>query len=229
VYKFCSRSCSSKHAVKSGRTCLGNKEYEALRGKEAADLRKHKKSIASARKNTGRVLSDASKKKIAASCAGVPNVLKGKTFEKFYGAERAALLSAQHSERLKEGFASGRIKPTARSRSAPVFRGVRLRSLLEQSAIEFLELRDGLVFGETLTYEDPATRVQWCDLRGRSHTYHPDLFDKKNNVVYEVKPAWLVAKPTEEMTRKFSALELTGKKSLYLTDADIKEFRNATR
>jgi hypothetical protein len=147
--------------------------------------------------------------------------LKGKTFVEFYGEERGDALAQQHSEKLKAGFASGKIKPTAHSASAPVFRGVRLRSKLEQSAIEFLEKRDNLTFGADLLYEHPSTFVTWTDQLGIEHTYVPDLLDAKNDIVYEVKPAWKVASPTDEMIRKMDALGAAGHKHAYLTDAEI--------
>jgi len=177
---------------------------------------------AATKRNTGRTQAIETKQKIAVSCTGVTNVLKGKTFEAFYGSMRAKELGDEHSRKLKEGYATGRLKPTARSCSAPVLRGVRLRSQLEQSAIEFLEKRDGLVFEQTLLYEDPAVFVQWFDAEGRSHTYVPDLHDIIRNVVYEVKPAWRVNAPTDEMQRKKQAMLNAGHKYQYLTDLDLR-------
>ena len=181
-----------------------------------------KRSIASIASNTGRIVSKETRQKLSIASTGVSNALKGKTFEEFYGATRAQQLSSNHSNALKQGYADGRLKPTARSKSAPEFRGVKLRSKLEQSAIEFLEKRDGLVFGETLLYEDKTTRVQWLDEFGVQHTYQPDLKDLVNNITYEVKPAWKVDKPTFEMLSKQRAVIASGEIFRYLTDKEIR-------
>lgn len=234
VYRFCSRTCT-QYAIASGA-----RGYRALAAKwfvehgedrtiEMLAAHMQKRSAATISVNTGRVLSESSCKKISASCVGIPNALKGKTFVEFYGEERGDALAQQHSEKLKAGFASGKIKPTARSASAPVFRGVRLRSKLEQSAIELLEKRDGLTFGADLLYEHPSTFVTWTDQFGIEHTYVPDLLDVKNDIVYEVKPAWKVANPTDEMIRKMGALRAAGRKHAYLTDAEIARSKESIR
>lgn len=226
IYRFCSRTCTQLTIAP------GNRGYRVLAAKWLVEygedrtiemLAEHmrKRVAASIATNTGRTLSESSRKKIATSCAGIPNSAKGKTFVELYGAQRACELSQQHSDVLKAGYASGRIKPTARSRSAPTFRGVRLRSRLEQSAIEMLEQRDDLEFGVDLLYEHPSTFVTWTDRYGIDHTYVPDLLDVKNDIVYEVKPAWQVANPTDDMLRKMIALGSTGRKHAYLTDTEI--------
>lgn len=229
-FKFCSTSCAAKFNARDQRS------YDALYarwkekfGEEEAHRRleqnKLVRSKASTNCNLGKLKSEETRKRISASCTGICNVLKGKTFEEFYGPLRAAELSNNHSKKLKEGYITGRLTPTARTKSAPTFRGIKLRSQLEQRAIEFLEKRDALTFGTTLLYEDKSTRAQWIDALGKQHTYHPDLHDVKNGIVYEVKPAWKVNNPTEEMQLKyFAALKEAGKLERafrYLTDKDI--------
>ena len=231
VYRFCSRDCSALVTASKNKTnkakyaiwCSKFGEEEATR--LLAEMIK-RRSIRSTKQNAGRTLSELTKKKISKSCNGIPNKLKGKTFVEFYGKERAKELGEQHSNILREGYASGRLSPVPRMAKAPTFRGVRLRSLLEQHAIEFLEKRDNLVFGETLFYEPKETRVQWFSSDGKSHTYCPDLYDTKNQIVYEVKPHWKVLKETEEMRLKMLALTNSGFNNKYLTDNDIHNRRD---
>lgn len=230
TFRFCSKSCAAKTVSVNNFSYDGlYKRWSEKYGHDEAllMLEKHrlKRSAATSGKNNPRynaVLSPETKEKISSSCTGIPNVLKGKTFEEFYGPDKAKSLASDHSKKLKEGYASGKIKPTARSCSAPVFRGVRLRSQLEQRAIEWLEKRDGLVFGQTLLYEDPATFVQWVDERGTSHTYVPDLHDTVNKVIYEVKPARFIDNPTSEMQRKMAALRAVGHSAAYISDRDVR-------
>lgn len=218
-FEYCTQQCVSKHTAIRGDNAHASLSH--MKPDVAASVRKAR-SQGAIERNTGRPQSTETKQKIAVSCTGIPNAIKGKTFEEFYGPERAQQLVDQHSRKLKEGYASGKIKPNARSKSAPVFRGVQLRSQLEQRAIEFLEQRDGLIFGQTLLYEDSPTFVQWHCIDGKQHTYVPDLHDTVNSVVYEVKPAWCVRKPTDEMQRKMSALVASGQPCAYLTDEDIR-------
>lgn len=226
--RFCTKKCASKHHVQLGLSCFSSSKQLVRAGREGmANKLKQIRSNAAVQSNTGRRLSEETKRKISKSCTGIPNKLKGKTFVEFYGVDRAEHLSSSHSQKLKDGFASGKIKPTARSGSAPIFRGVKLRSKLEQHAIEFLEKRDGLTFGQTLMYEDVRTYVEWKDTVGCTHTYIPDLFDTVNNIVYEIKPAWKVDKPTDEQRRKFAALKAAFPLARYLTDHDMKEENNA--
>ncbi len=232
IYKFCSRFCAAKFNAQGQRTyeAIFNRWVEKF-GEEEAKIRlernKKRRSELALVGNMGRVLSEETKQKISKSCTGISNALKGKTFEEFYGAERGKLLGEQHSKKLKEGFASGRLTSNGRSAYSPIFRGIRLRSKLEQLAIEFLEKRDCLSFGSTLLYEVKAIRFQWIDEFEKSHTYQPDLYDVVNNIIYEVKPAWRVDRPTLEMNFKRDAVVNSGYVFRYLTDRDIK--RSITR
>ena len=230
-YEYCSRECSAHseaNKVHNGYEAYFRRlscQYDEETARQMLDEHIQKRSYATRGENNSRygaTLSDDTRQKITTSCTGIPNILKGKTCEEFYGPERANVLATQHSEALKRGYAAGRLSPTARSHSAPIFRGVKLRSQLEQAAIEFLERRDGLVFGETLLYEDKSTRVQWTDAEGKGHTYSPDLHDLVNGVVYEVKPAWQSENPSDEVRRKMLALKASGRQCAYLTDKDVR-------
>lgn len=227
--KFCSKKCASVC------TARGQRTYDAIYarwvekfGELEANVRlkklKKRKSELAIERNTGLKHSEDTKEKISKSCTGIPNSLKGKSFIEFYGPNRAKELSQQHSESLKEGFASGRIKPTARTPSAQEYKGVYLRSKLEKQVIEKLEsLDEKLILNQTLIYEDPNTRVLWFDEDGKSHTYHPDLHDLVNDIVYEIKPEVFVVNPTYEMLAKEKAVKNSGKQFCYLTERFLKK------
>lgn len=224
-YRFCSKRCANKFNARDQRT------YEALYrrwstrfGEDIAlKLLKenaNKRSKAMTQRNMGNKLSEKTKKKISRSCTGNINALKGTTFSEFYGYERANELSRNHSKKLKEGYRTGRLKPTARSKSAPSYMGIKLRSKLEFDAIKYLEA-SGLIFGESLVYESKTTKTQWYDDKNIQHTYTPDLYDVVNNVVYEVKPAWKVLNESDEMKSKRLSVQNAGYEFRYLTDKDI--------
>jgi len=224
VPSYCSRSCASKSSVRSGLNCFSKvRTIVDVGNNELANRLFNVRSQIAIERNTGRLHSQHTKDKISTSCTGKSNALKGLSFEQFYGADKAKQLSDQHSQKLLEGYASGRLKPTARMSKAPTFRGIKLRSQLEQRAIEFLEKRDNLIFCQSLLYEHPMTRVQWFDNYNKQHTYTPDLFDAVNNKVYEVKPSRFVDKPTDEMIRKMAALSSSGWTCEYLTEKDMIE------
>ena len=228
--KFCSKKCSNKHKMEVGDSafCGFEKKYQRWiekYGKEEADKRydifKDKKSKNTIFKNTGQKLSQSTKEKISKSCTGNSNPIKGKTFVEFYGEERANELGKSHSQKLKEGYASGKLKPTARSKSAPTVNGIRLRSQLELTIARYLEKKFSLKLGETLLYEDPVTKVKWTDSSGEHHTYTPDFHDIINNIVYEVKPSWKISSPTDEMNRKMNALKNVYENCVYIGDREI--------
>ena len=225
VYRFCTRTCAQRAVAP------GNRSYAALfkrlsekYGHDEAVVRleryKARRSELAIQHNTGRTVSEETREKIAASCTGVSNVVKGKTYVEFYGEELAHAMGKAHSEKLKAGFKSGKLKPTRGTRKAPTYKGTKLRSLLEMHAIEFLEERDGLEFGVTLLYEDKTTRVQWYNEAG-SHTYHPDLHDIVSGTVYEVKPAWIVRRMEDELRRKTDAARAAHDKFEFLTDETV--------
>lgn len=93
--------------------------------------------------------------------------------------------------------------------------------MLEQTVIEFLEKRDNLEFGKTLLYEHKDNYVRWVDTQGKPHTYIPDLYDTINDIVYEVKPQWLIESETEEMRRKRLAVEQTRSLFRYISDVSV--------
>jgi endogenous inhibitor of DNA gyrase (YacG/DUF329 family) len=228
--KFCSKKCSNIHKMTNGDSAFCGFEKKCQRwiekyGQEEAEKRleifKDKKSKATIKKNIGKNLSQSTKEKISKSCTGISNPVKGKTFAQFYGQERAEELCKRHSQKLKEGYASGKLKPTARSKSAPTVDGIRLRSKLELTIARHLEKKFSLKLGETLLYEDPATKVKWIDHSGEYHTYTPDFHDIVNNIVYEVKPSWKIINPTDEMNRKMDALKDVYSNCLYIGDTEI--------
>jgi hypothetical protein len=139
-------------------------------GSEAADEKlqrlKLSKSESATRNNTGKNHSDITKRKISESCQGNKNVLKGRTYLEYYGPDRAKQLSEEHSRKLKEGYASGRIKPSVRTKSAPAYKNVKLRSMLELRVIRFLEESENLCFNDSLFYEHSAAHVTWHDSTG---------------------------------------------------------------
>jgi len=218
TYKFCCRTCSSRYARdnNTGGFCSYDKLFERWKKKhgeevalEKLDAYKSKRSeIVSGENNPrhGVVLSEETKNKIASSCTGIANALKGKTFVEFYGEERGKQLSKQHSEKLREGFREGRLKCTGscchkRNYLKYVYKEVKLKSSYELAFIFLLE-SDGLEFCKDFFYEPAEHRVQY-ELEDGSHTYTPDFYCVRDNTVYEVKPNNMLL---EEKTRvKLSA------------------------
>lgn len=222
---FCSRSCSNK-AVKRNRS-----EKDLLVswirsiGSEAAAEKlqrlKRSKSETAVRNNAERKHSDSTKKKISESCTGNQNSLKGRTYVEWYGQARAKQLSEEHSRKLKEGYASGRIKPSVRTKNAPSYKNVRLRSILEFNVIRFIEAQRDLSLNDSVYYEHPDSCVLWIDSAGKSHTYIPDFFIPSDNLVIEVKPQRYVDNQTEEMMMKKEAILRAGYKFEYYTERTI--------
>lgn len=222
---FCSRSCSNKEVKRNRSEKDLLSSWTKTIGSEAADEKlqrlKLSKSESATRNNTGKNHSDITKRKISESCQGNKNVLKGRTYLEYYGLERAKQLSEEHSRKLKEGYASGRIKPSVRTKSAPTYKNVKLRSMLELRVIRFLEESENLCFNDSLFYEHSAAHVTWHDSTGARHTYIPDLYVPSAELVIEVKPQRFVDSPTEEMMKKKDAVLREGYKFEYYTERTI--------
>lgn len=225
VPRFCSKKCSSKFNSSSGKNSYASFEEMKNAGfsQEKIDRIRRKRSEGALKANIGRKLSQSTKEKISKSCTGNSNPVKGKTFVEFYGQARAHELGKSHSQKLKAGYASGKLKPTARSKSAPTIEGIRLRSKLELTVARYLEKKFNIKLGETLLYEDPSTKVKWTDSSGEDHTYTPDFHDVVNNIIYEAKPSWKISAPTDEMNRKMNALKETFEFCEYIGDKEILE------
>lgn len=225
VPEFCSKKCAAASMVASGIGCFASHASRIAAGADLEGLTRESyvKARQTSQRNSGRRLDNSTREAIRTACTGISNVVKGKTFDEFYGADRSLQLRTQHSEALKAGYRSGRLMPPPRKIKGKIVvrNGVKLRSLLEASIIDMLERRDGLRLGETLLYEDVATRVQWFDADGKSHTYIPDLHDVINQRVYEVKPAWRVREPTDVMVRKEIAARSAFVRFDYLTEEDL--------
>ena len=203
AYCFCSKECRTTYGSESGEFgfCNYNKLFERWKTKygkevvlEKLEAYKSKRSEIVAGENNprfGAVLSQETKSKIAASCTGVANALKGKTFVEFYGEERGKLLGKQHSEKLREGFKDGRLSCTGscchkRNYLKYIYNDVKIKSSYELAFI-FLFESEGLEFCKDFFYEPVEHRVQY-ELDDGFHTYSPDFYCVNNNTVYEVKP-----------------------------------------
>lgn len=230
--RFCSASCVSKALVEAGGNSFSSLEklhrtWVRKYGKEEADRRAgelcaSRSFSGNSNPRYGVVLDESTRKKIADSCMGTPNAVKGKTFVEFYGPERAAALAEQHSTVLKEGYSSGRLSPVHPRGRTTVYKNVKFRSQLEVKVVKHLESTTGLELGSTLLYEPVETRVPWVDDEGEKHTYIPDLYDTVRKIVYEVKPGWMIAARRRELVLKESAacgcLSQRGMSFMYIDD-----------
>jgi hypothetical protein len=94
---------------------------------------------------------------------------------------------------------------------------------LEADIIKHLEETQGLILGEDLLYEPKFARSKWIDENCKSHTYIPDLYDVKNNIVYEVKPISQVRDESDHLRLKRLAVERRGFTFRYLTEVDLRK------
>lgn len=215
--QFCSHQCSTQKLVEEGRCgYIGDEEkyarLERVYGEDEAKRmiaemkRKRSEAITGERNPTyGKPRPEEVRRKISETCTGTPNALKGMTYEEFYGPERAEELGREHSEKLREGYASGRITPSPIKRLRIQHRGIWLKSKLELRVIEWIERTKGRELGKDLIYESKDVRVQWTDPEGTVHTYWPDLHDTVDDVVYEVKPRHEVLHPDPILRSKEDA------------------------
>lgn len=105
-----------------------------------------------------------------------------------YGKPRPHSVRKKVSAGVKQAYKDGRLEVNFDSwGTVNTYRGIRLRSMLERNSIIKLEKKFGLTLGIDLLYEDKDVVIEWINELGEKHVYKPDLFDTKNDVVYEVK------------------------------------------
>lgn len=199
--RFCGQSCVSLFFKTWSRTDDERHQLWIIKfGKEIADKKlidlKKKRSAATIVSNTGRVLSEQTKDKIATSCTGIPNAVKGRTFIEFYGEERGIQLGKDHSEKLKAGFSSGKLTPAGLGHNKFTngrYKGIIFRSSYEYGFMKMMEAQ-GYVLGIDVLYEPIHCRVPY-KLDDIDHVYFPDYLIVSEQKVCEVKPKNLLKTP----------------------------------
>lgn len=106
-----------------------------------------------------------------------------------YGQPRSYEVKKKVSDGVKKAYEEGRLTCNWGNSYGIInfYRNHRLRSMTERHAIIKLEERFDLELGNNLLYENSGVHIPWLDINGESHIYVPDLYDIKNQVVYEVK------------------------------------------
>lgn len=238
-YEFCGHECSSIYKSKIGVGYCGNKkklEYlTSVYGEEEAlrrmALMSAGKSAGTVKRNTGRVVTAATRAKTSATVTAnaIPHPWTGKTLVEVVGEERAKELSANHSKVLKEGFSSGRLKPTGTPRagltetSVP---GLKVRGSYEHRFIEYIT-SIGMVNDVDYVYEPNEDRLPYINENGKKSTYFPDF--RIGDDVYEIKPFNLIDEPKNK--KKFRAARKRFGKDhfIVITEHELKHLESGTK
>lgn len=143
----------------------------------------------------------------------------GKTVEQIYGDEKGqairALQSSQRQGSLNPAY--GKVYARGGRSVKGYYKGFFFRSLLEYSFMKHLE-KKGFDLARDVRYE--RFRVPYI-FNGRDRTYTVDFHVVPENVVYEVKPKYVVRKPPAEQLAKWEAARM------WLADRGL-EFRVVT-
>jgi|SRR6478609_95876 len=101
------------------------------------------------------------------------------------------------------------------------YKGLFFRSLLEYSFMKHLELT-GVDLHNDVDYECFQAKFVF---EGRERTYRPDFYVKSQNVVYEIKPSYVLKRVPELQEAKWKAmrelLDLSGIVFRVITEADF--------
>ena len=182
TYEFCSRKCSSIVKSRNGAGLATNeKRYEywlKKHGKEIADQKLQKmydRRSASGKKGIGRECPQERRDRIAESVrnCGFVHPWTDKTLEEIFGEEKAKQMADDQSNRLLEGFKSGRIVPVPVRRQLTSY-GFYVRSKNEIKFIKRLE-KLGLVYNVDWFYERKEDRIPYLHPDGKEHVYYPDF------------------------------------------------------
>jgi len=200
TYEFCTMTCSALYKSRTGAGFGTNeKRYAYWLEKYGPEIAQQKidhlnevRSKSVTKYNSEREYTDELKEKIAEGVrnCGFIHPWDGKTLVEAVGPERAEQLSQQHSEKLLEGFKSGRLVPVVQktgTRGQPQMTsyGFRVRSKNELYFVQRLE-ELGLVWNEDWFYELKEDRVPyWDPVDEQERIYYPD-FNVRGEIV-EIK------------------------------------------
>mgnify|MGYP007071598076 CR=1 FL=1 len=201
TYEFCGHKCASTYKSRIGGGFATNaKRYAYWEEKYGPEIAQQKvdaltkgRSETLSKRNTGRVVTDETRKKTSKSVknCGFKHPWTNKTLEEAVGPERAAQLANDHSEKLLEGFKTGRLTPNVATKRATrgipqlTSYGFWVRSKNEFYFVQRLE-ELGLVWNVDWTYENRDDRVQYYDpVEEKERTYFPD-FNVRGQIV-EIK------------------------------------------
>lgn len=127
----------------------------------------------------------------------------GKTVEQIHGEEKGqalrALFSSQRQGEANPAF--GKAYLSGGRSIKGYYKGFFFRSLLEYSFMKHLETQ-GFSLVDEIRYE--CFRVPY-EFEGKSGTYLVDFHVIPENIVYEVKPAYVLKKPPAQQLAKWAA------------------------
>lgn len=147
----------------------------------------------------------------------------GKTLEEVHGVEVAKQLREKRSATAKgsNNPAYGKVYVNGGKSVKGYYKGLFFRSLLEYSFMKYLETI-GVDLHVDVDYECFQTHFIH---EGCERTYKPDFYVRSHNVVYEVKPFYVLKNVPELQTIKWNAMrELLGTRGIefrVVTDADF--------
>lgn len=200
TYEFCNRNCSSAAKSRAGGGFATNeKRYEYWLKKHGPEIAQQKvdhlnkcRSEQILKYNAEREYTDELKEKIAEGVrnCGFVHPWTGKSLVESVGSERAEQLSKEHSEKLLDGFKTGRLVPTISENGTwgqpqMTSYGFRVRSKNELYFVQRLE-ELGLVWNQDWFYERIEDRVPyWDPVDQIERTYFPD-FNVRGHII-EIK------------------------------------------
>lgn len=126
---------------------------------------------------------------------------KGKTYDELYGAEETARIKASQSMSGEKNPAFGKVYSDGGKSVKGYYKGKFFRSLFEYSFMKHLETR-GFSLDNDVRYE--CFRIPYT-FEGKPGTYHIDFHVVPENVVYEVKPSYVVKNPPARQLAKWEA------------------------
>jgi hypothetical protein len=136
------------------------------------------------------------------ACEQIAVRTRGKTLEQIYGEELAIDMKRRMSQAASgsNNPAFGKVYANGGKSIKGHYKGRFFRSLFEYSFMKHLESQ-----GVSLDDVDYECFTVPYRLEERERTYHVDFYVKSQNVVYEVKPAYAVKKPTLINAAKWNA------------------------
>lgn len=225
----CSRSCSLRLQHANGTRVIGFdpkkstyqfwcEKYGSTRADEM--MSEYRQTMSVAISNADMTL----QKEVSRKRRILHNVsLRGKSLEEIHGSDKALLIKSKISSALSgdKNPAYGKVYVNGGKSVKGRYKGLFFRSLLEYSFMKHLEA-SGISLYDDVDYECFTAKYTY---EGRERTYRPDFYVKSCQIVYEVKPSYVLKNVPAIQTLKWNAmrelLEPLGIKFNVITDVDF--------
>jgi hypothetical protein len=222
--KYCNRSCNTSARNKIWTLQKSWQRKYGDQWEEKYNEWRQKISIKTSGENNGMF----NKQHTQEACLRIGSRTKGKTLEEIYGFEKAREMHDKQSRATsgENNPAFGKVYTNGGKSLKGYYKKIFFRSLLEYSFIKHLESQNVDIYND-VDYE--CFKVPYMNEKGTNRTYRIDFYVKSQQVVYEVKPSYVLKKiPLNQQLKWDAAKKFFLEKGIEFKIITEKDFQKIT-